>query len=403
MTLTVIAEGDVGRYARLPFGVEEYRERERRLREEMDRRGIDVLFVMSPANVAYLTGFEAVWYPPYSPRGLVVRRAEPGIVFHDYERHRNHALNAAHWDEAFFYDNASALETVFGVFEDRGWTKGTIGIEWQTVVPYAPVVRAVADGLAERGAEIVSGEWVVDHVRLIKSAAEIECVRRAAAIVDAAFGLVPELVRVGMSEIEVEARLALAMAEQGGERAAIRTMVSAGPLVWCQTHFVPTRRLLERGDLLYIDACGVFNSYHADVARTYAVGEDNPRAREMLDYTSRSVELVVERVRAGDPLEVAQRTAEDYVFARFSPEEVWWVGGYALGISFPPSWTGHTYMSNDAFERFTWEPGYLSNYENILFDRDRHVTASYIESLLMTDSGLEILSGIPRTLTVIGI
>jgi Xaa-Pro aminopeptidase len=155
-----------------------------------------------------------------------------------------------------------------------------------------------------------------------------------------------------------------------------------------------------------IDTCGVYNCYHVDLCRTYAIGADNPRAREILDYTSRSVELVADRVQRGDPLDVAQQTADDYIFAKFSPDEVWWIGGYALGIAFPPSWTGHTYLSNDLSidpqEQFTWEPGYVSNYENIVFDRDRRVTASYIESLLMTESGIEILSRIPRTLAVIG-
>ena len=396
---------DEDRYTRLPFPIEEYRERERKVREEMGRRGIDVLFVMSPANVNYLTGFEAVWFPPYAPRGVIVRQAEEGIIFHDYERHKNHALNAAHWDEAFFYDNASAFTTVMNTFSDREWTNGTVGIEWQTVVPDGPVVQAVAEALTERGARVVSGEWVVDHVRLIKSPAEVACVRQAAKIVDAAFRQLPEFVHPGMTEIEVEARLALAMAELGGEQAAIRTMVSAGPLVWCQDHFAPSRRPLERGDVMCIDTCGVFNCYHVDLCRTYAIGEDNSSAREILDYTSRSVELVAEAVQRGDPLDVAQKIADDYVHARFSPDEVWWIGGYSLGIAFPPSWTGHTYLSNDVsidpYERFNWEPGYLSNYENILFDRGHGVTASYIDSLLMTDSGVEILSQIPRTLTVL--
>jgi Xaa-Pro aminopeptidase len=398
-------ESTEARYARLPFSVDEYRRRELAVRAEMERRDIDVLFVMSPANVNYLTGFEAVWYPPYSPRGVVVRREEEGIVFHDYERHRNHALQAAHWDEAFFYDNPEAFEAVLHVFADRGWTAGSIGMEWHTTIPYGPVVRAVGDGLAERGSRIVSGEWVVDQVRLLKSEPELECVRRAAEIVDTAFHQLPELIRPGMTEIEVEAELAQAMARQGGERAAIRTMVSAGPLVWCQDHFPPSRRPLERGDILNIDTCGVFNCYHVDLCRTFAIGEDHARAREILDYTARSVELVAERVRVGDPLNVAQEVADDYIFARFSPEEIWWVGGYALGIAFPPSWTGHTYLSNDvsadAAEQFSWQPGYLSNYENILFDQQHGVTASYIDSLLMTDSGIEILATFPRTLAVI--
>ena len=389
------------RYQRLPFDLGEYRDRELRVRAEMQRRGIDVLYVMSPANLNYLTGFESIWYPPRAPLGAIVRAHDPGIVFVDYERHRNHALNAAHWDETVFVDYASALDTVFSVFTDRGWTQGSVGIEWHTVAPSGPLVSALAAGLAERGAEIVDGDWVVDRVRLVKSPAEVACVRRASEIADGAFERLPEIVRPGMTEIEIAARLDLAMAELGGEHAGVRTMVSAGPLVWCQTHFAPTRRPVEVGDIMYIDACGVYNRYHVDVCRTYAIGRDNPQAREMLEHTARSVEKVQEAVRPGDPLEVAQRIAEEHVFARFPPEQVWWVGGYALGIAFPPSWVGHTYIANDAYEKFTWEPGYVTNYENIVFDSEAGITASYMETLMMTDTGIEILSRLPRTLTLL--
>lgn len=43
----------------------------------------------------------------------------------------------------------------------------------------------------------------------------------------------------------------------------------------------------------------------------------------------------------------------------------------------------------------------MTNYENILFNRERGFTASYMETLLMTDSGIEVLSRVPRTLTVV--
>ena len=71
----------------LPFAEAEYRDRVRRVRQEMDRRDVDVLFVMSPANLCYLTGFESIWYPPRAPLGVVVSRRDERLVFLDYERH----------------------------------------------------------------------------------------------------------------------------------------------------------------------------------------------------------------------------------------------------------------------------------------------------------------------------
>ena len=310
-------------------------------------------------------------------------------------------MTQAHFDDAVFFAYEDAIETVVRTFADHGWADGSVGIESWTVSPGAPVVRDIADRLAAAGAEIIAGDWVVDRVRLVKSPAEVDCVVRASRIVDDAFEEVQEFVRPGRSELEIAARLNALMASHGGEEPAIRTMVSSGPQVWAKTHAAPTRRPLERGDAVYVDTCGVYKRYHVDLCRTLSVGEDNPVAREILDYTSQSVVAVQRAVKPGDPLDVAQRVAEEHIFARFRPEEVWWVGGYALGLALPPSWVGHTYLANDAFEAFTWEPGYLTNYENIVFRREAGFTASYMESLLMTENGIRILSRHPRTLTVV--
>src|ERR1044072_518922 len=51
----------------LPFPEYEYRQRRERVRDEMAARGIDVLYVTSPPNLLYLTGYQAGWYPPRPP------------------------------------------------------------------------------------------------------------------------------------------------------------------------------------------------------------------------------------------------------------------------------------------------------------------------------------------------
>jgi Xaa-Pro aminopeptidase len=391
----------VDRYASLPFPLAEYRDRARRVRDEMARREVDVLYITSPANMCYLTGFQSVWYPPRAPLGCVLSRGADELVFVDYERHRGLVTQTAHFDDAIFFTYETALETLVAGFADRGWTEGTLGVEWHSKSPSAPLLREVADRLQASGATIVPGEWIVDRVRLVKSPLELECVRRASEIVDAAFLELRGWLRPGMTELQVAARLNASMADLGGEEAAIRTMVSAGPLVWCKTHAAPGHRPIEHGDVMYVDACGVVERYHVDLCRTFAIGEDNAGARAILERTAGSVEAVREAVKPGDPLDVAQRAAEEYVFSRVPREQVWWVGGYALGLALPPDWVGHTYLSNDAYETFTWEPGYVSNYENICFDREHGFTASYMETLLMTEQGIEILSRVPRELTVI--
>ena len=384
-----------------PFSDAEYRDRARRVRAEMARRGVDVLLVLSPPNLYYLTGFESIWYPPRAPVGVLLAAGDERLVFVDYDRHRTLVEQVALYDDAVFYDYSTAVADLCAAVRARGWGGAAIGVERWTQSPGAPVVGEIAAALSDGGARVVPGDWIVDRVRLVKSEAEQECVRRAGEIVDAAFASLPGFVRPGRTEIEIAAHLNAVMAAHGGEEPAIRTMVSAGPDVWCRTHSPPSRRPVETGDVMYVDACGVVNRYHVDLCRTFAIGRDHARARAILEQTAGSVEAVRAAVRPGDPLDVAQRAAEEFVFARFPRERVWWVGGYALGIAMPPNWVGHTYLSNDAFETFTWEPGYLTNYENILFDREGGYTASYMETLLMTESGIEVLSKLPRTLTVL--
>ena len=384
-----------------PFADDEYRGRARRVREEMARRDVEVLLVLSPPNLYYLTGFESIWYPPRAPVGAILAADDDRLVFVDYDRHRTLVEQVALYDDAVFYDYATAVADLCAAVRERGWHRRRAGVERWTQSPGAPVVDAIAAALAAEGADVVSGDWIVDRVRLVKSEAEQACVRRAAAIVDAAFASLHEHVRPGRTELEIAAHLAAVMAAQGGEEPAVRTMVSAGPDVWCRTHSPPSRRPVEAGDVMYVDACGVVNRYHADLCRTFAIGRDHAEAREILEQTARSVEAVVAAVEPGDPLDAAQQAAEDYLYARFPKERFWWVGGYALGIAMPPNWVGHTYLANDAFETFTWEPGYVTNYENILFDRDGGYTASYMETLLMGPERIEALSAHTRELTLL--
>ena len=115
-----------------------------RVRERMRERGIDVLLVISPPNLCYLTGFESVWYPPRAPVGVVVCADDERLVFLDYERHETLVRDTAHLDDAVFYRYRDVLETIAATFRDRGWLAGTIGVERWSQSPGAPLVAALA-------------------------------------------------------------------------------------------------------------------------------------------------------------------------------------------------------------------------------------------------------------------
>jgi len=380
------------------FPESEYEERERRVREGMAARGIDVLYVTSPANVFYLTGYEAIWYPWRLPLGCVVVREPATLLFCDWTRHEGYARLHARFDELVLFEYGGAGAAVAAAFAARGLADATVGVERHSLNPAAPVTEELAAALRAGGAEVVDGDWVVDDVRLYKSPAEVERVRRAAAIADEAFGKLSERLRPGLTELQVAALLGSLLADGGSEVAATPPLVCSGPTAWVDTHSFPSHRVLEEGDTVSIDCCAVVDRYHANLCRTFALGEPEPAARELLDAALGSVEALCAEARLGEGPERAAAAAERWVGERVAAEKIWWVGGYSLGIGLPPSWVGHTYLANDGLTKVTWQPGYVSNFETVMVDRESGCEAASIDTLLMTADGLEVLSQLPRGL-----
>jgi Xaa-Pro aminopeptidase len=381
-----------------PFSEAEYLDRERRVRSAMAAAGVDVLYVTSPSNIFYLTGYEAVWYPWRLPLGCAVVAASEQLIFYDWTRHEAYARLHARFHELVLFDYADAPEVVCRSFEERGLCSGTVGLEHSSPNPAAPVMTAVEDALTAAGATVLSGDWIVDGVRLLKSPAEVQRVRRAGQMVDAAFTELGERLAPGMTELQVAALLSSLLADVGSEQPAQPPLVSSGPTAWLDTHAFPSQRALEAGDTVTIDACASVDRYHANLARTFALGAPDPRAQRLLELGAASVDELVRGARIGDGPELALAPAERLIRDAVPAEQIWWIGGYSLGISFPPSWVGHTYLANDGLQKISWQPGYTSNYETIMFDREAGYEAGAIDTVLMTESGLEVLSEIPRTL-----
>jgi Xaa-Pro aminopeptidase len=382
----------------LPFGVEEHRARAERVRAEMERRGVDTLFVTSPPNVLYLTGYEAAWFPPKLPVGVVVSRTSPDLVFFDWTRHVDYVQRWALYDAVELFEYEDWLEVVTRTAVERGWSTGTFALEPSGANPTGAVLNRLADGLRAAGIEVVDGDLLVDDVRILKTPAEVERIRRAAVIADAAFTGLREQLRPGLSELEVAGRVSLLLAEHGSELAASPPFVSSGPNAWRDTHAFPSTRTLQDGDVLAVDICAVVDRYHVNLSRAFAIGTPSPSSRALIGHTEEGVAQMVAAARVGEGPHHALAAAESYVRERIPAENIWWIGGYSLGLGCPPSWVGHRYLANEGAQPFTWQPGYLSNYETILFDRDEGYAAPIIDSVLMTDAGLEVLSKLPRGL-----
>jgi Xaa-Pro aminopeptidase len=225
---------------------------------------------------------------------------------------------------------------------------------------------------------------------------------RAAAIADSAMLQLQNDLRAGQTAAEVSAHLHALLAQRGSAVAAMAPLVNAGPTAWMDTHGFPSQRPLQMGDVISVDCCAVIDGYHANLGRTFALGEPGGCAQRLIELAAGSFDELQRHAMLGEGPEFACAAADRYVRERIPQEQVWWIGGYALGIALPPSWVGLTYLANDGIEKCSWLPGYVSNFENVLMDRDEGFEAGCIDTIAMTETGLELLTKTPRELLVCG-
>jgi Xaa-Pro aminopeptidase len=126
-----------------------------------------------------------------------------------------------------------------------------------------------------RNGTIAPQQWVdpalsLHELRLHKSAGELECMRRAAAISAAAHQACMRATRPGVHESELDALLTYTILRRGGSGTAYTNIVASGANA-CILHYVEKASELCAGELLLVDAGAEFDCYASDVTRTYPV------------------------------------------------------------------------------------------------------------------------------------
>jgi Xaa-Pro aminopeptidase len=131
-------------------------------------------------------------------------------------------------------------------------------------------VRAQARTGVTAPTEIRDVHALLDELRLIKDAAEIQTMRRAAAISSVAHQRAMQVAAPGRYEYEVEAELLHEFRRGGAQSPAYTSIVASGAHA-CVLHYVQNDARLRDGDLLLIDAGCELDCYASDITRTFPV------------------------------------------------------------------------------------------------------------------------------------
>jgi Xaa-Pro aminopeptidase len=276
----------------------------------MPVRNGDVHFPYRPdSDFYYLTGFPE----PEALMVLVPGRLEGEFVLFCRERGpqqevwhgRRAGLEGARTeygaDEAFPITEVD--ERLPGLLENQGRVFYSMGRRPdfdQRLMEWVNRVRAKARMGVRAPREYVALDHLIHEMRLIKSPAEIEVMRRAAQISAEAHRRAMEACRPGLTEYQIEAELMREFIRHGARAPAYPPIVGGGANA-CILHYTENSSDLRAGDLLLIDAGGEYDYYASDITRTFPVsGAFSPEQRAVYDLVLSAQQAAIDEVRPGN-------------------------------------------------------------------------------------------------------
>ena len=315
------------------FDLQEFESRRENVRRQMALQGIDTLILHSAPNILYLSGHHTLNIWDYQCF-VIPAEKPPFMVLWQFERGRFEA-SAVQTELELYPTHADPIEETCNALRTRGLDQGTIALEAQSRYLVPKMHDSLRDAL--HGARTVNGSGIVDNVRNIKSASEIEVMRLAAGITDRAVTAGYSCIRDGISDSEIAAQVAAELIRGDSLGFSVYPIVSAGYRAG-MPHNSNNGHIISNGETIFIECSPSLHWYHAPLMRTAALGTVSQEAEQFATLAAETVEAMLEVVRPGEMASDIARVAE----AKIAPirdrilfHEVY---GYPVGIGFPPTW-----------------------------------------------------------------
>ena len=380
----------------LHFSDAEFTARRARVIAELERRQLSGLLVFKQETMYYLTGYDSFGYVFFQCLYLGCDGALTLLTRLPDLRQAEHTSNIE--DIRIWTDSADAdpIQDLVSLFVEQGVKGRRLGIEQDAYgLTYSTAAAICAQLEVICGLEDASN--LVDRVRVIKSPAEIEYTRRAAALGDAALERANTLARPGAFEGDILAEMQGAVFRGDGDYPGNDFIIGSGrDALLCR--YYSGRRSLDANDQLMLEFAGAYRHYHAALMRVVLVGEPQPRQLDMHRGCREALAAASEKLAPGVTLgEVFDAQAATFDRAGWKAYRLN-ACGYGLGATYSATWvdwpwlyTGHTTVA---------EPGMVLFLDMFLMDEPRAQVMALGETVLVTETGIERLSAASLDLVV---
>ncbi|MDA0703271.1 MAG: Xaa-Pro peptidase family protein [Proteobacteria bacterium] len=386
-----------------PFTRAEYLDRIAKTKARMEKAGIDVLLVTSPANMFYLTGYDGCSFYTHQMAILALEAEEPiwagrGL---DLTSARLTAFMAEENIRGYEDDFVGAvtrhpMQFMAELLREKGWDKLSVGVEMDGYYFTARCWEVLQRELPD--ATFRDGDLLVNKIRLVKSDTELALMREAGEIGTRTARATIEGIAVGAREsVPVSQLYATQIAGTdsfGGDYACKPPVFCAGPRIEA-VHLTWQDRVFAEGDLTWFETCGVRHHYHAPISRTVYLGTPPTLLVDRAKVLVEALEAALAAARPGN-------TCADIAMAWHKVAGAAGIEknmriGYPVGIGFSPTW-GELACGLSAEDETELQPG--MTFHAIPGIWEAEVTVVISESFEVTEGGSHRLTDLPMELIV---
>jgi len=373
------------------FATAEFADRCSRARKAIAAAGHDGLIVTGPENIYWLTGrqsagyfaFQALIMPSEGDPVLLVRQLEfPGAV-----------ANSQIATILCYQDGEDPADILVKIIKEAGFASLAMELAGWFVSPL--MVRQIEEKLNIK--KLPDGSHIMLPLRLVKSPVEIAAIRMAAIYTEAAISAALQTCGEASNENAIAAAMIHAAIGAGSEAMAMEPLVASGPRSGLP-HMTWRRRCLKKGDPVFLECAASHARYHAALMRTAWIGSPPRAAQKMMDCALAALDAALSTMRPGVacyvPHEAAQHVINEAGYEAAFRKRV----GYSMGIAFAPDWGEGALLSLFSGNNQVLEAGMVFHLPVTL--RNYGVwTVGASETVIVTPTGIEILSNLPRQIT----
>ena len=241
------------------------------LRASLEEKKLGGIFVSSPENRRYLSGFTG-------SAGYLLVTQQDAVLATDFR----YVEQAGHQAPDFrIHQIGPGYEWFLQLLREAGVEK--MGFESEDVS--VALHRRLAQALKEQSTlkiKLVSTSGIVETLRLRKDTEEMKHLQGAIDISDKALDRVAPTIQAGETEASVAWRLEIAMRELGAEGPSFDIIVGAGPN-GALPHHRAGDQVIQEGDPIVIDMGAIYNGYCSDLTRTLVLGTPDDTFRRVYD------------------------------------------------------------------------------------------------------------------------